>query len=1190
MSDSKVSSFPWASVAVLVAFVTSTQLVPHAFDPLRPPEKERAQSTLGGALEVDARLWEDPFIAVRRYESERLERCDKLYKVLADAQACKANASRGDESMRTYWGQLDHDGDQDVSETLVIAALVPGNPFVGAEEGRRRERYAILAGLAAKDYVPDNAERIGILEFNPLCLREPARAASAAAAAPAPAEASASGPSTGFTAADCQPEPLLAVAASAALAASAPAAAGVASRLLVPYELLTSRRSHRTPESKLQTRRYEQIALLWVDEAALPAPKLNALSRMLPALLPQLKSVRSGEVNRPRLSIIGPSSTDSLRVALADLKALTERPPSPLTRAGLHLFAKAEILNPNSTAHNNILDELDTQKLETFLNDRFTELFKPEQQGPVEIDYRRMIATDNELIRRLVSELQLRLPPDSRRRVVLVAERDSLYSQSLVNEFVHRINEQAKEEGNLSVEVVFYLRGLDGVTTRDASAPSGGNDRNDSGSSKLEWPEARDQLDYLRRMAQSLKRSDSVYGRGPIGAIGILGSDVHDKLLVLQAMHDTFSDKVFFTTDMDARFLHPRTQGFTRNLVVASSLPLSFYPSADKKLPDLQSGTPPLRDVYQSSAFLAARYAACRTRECADEEAAAARPALQDPSLYEIGRNRAVPLSGYAFTGGRPDHAQARLLLGAGLALLMLLGLLVWPSTPAIREAWRAYGHGHRQPHYHLSASVLTAAYAALASFGLCSLIEFVQPGHLSFTTMLLFATLAAFVVLLALLPAYMGTFDAAAAAAGGDGATPPRARQGMIRGSDLAQLMLLGLVVLAFASLAWPRAGSGLCSNCEPVAWLEGVSAWPSHLIHLLALILLVAMLDNCWARNRRDMQRDADALLLPRTAFQRLKQGRLRDYIRHWRRDISVLSWSRQLGGSTDVAEVWRQYVQRSDSWPVALRTVAWYCVTLGIVSLLYMGLSEGQIPEVPVRGSEHRDMVKATLYAVLILLPLLIVTVGDGTLLACRLILHLNSGRSFYPEASAIHFARSLGEGQQDQWLRTFAARPADRLLPGPQRHRLLDDWIDVQLVSARTASIAPMVVGPFAVLALLVVARSRLFDNWAMTPAIAVAASFYLIGLIGIAVMLKYAAEQTRKRALRSMAEDLRWLDGHPDPKMRELVKPFERLIAAVDGNQVGAFAPFFDQPLLKALLVPLGGAGGSQLFDYLLMAR
>ncbi|CAN5169808.1 hypothetical protein BH11PSE10_BH11PSE10_12670 [soil metagenome] len=55
-------------------------------------------------------------------------------------------------------------------------------------------------------------------------------------------------------------------------------------------------------------------------------------------------------------------------------------------------------------------------------------------------------------------------------------------------------------------------------------------------------------------------------------------------------------------------------------------------------------------------------------------------------------------------------------------------------------------------------------------------------------------------------------------------------------------------------------------------------------------------------------------------------------------------------------------------------------------------------------------------------------------------------------------------------------------------------------------------------------------------------------------------------------------------------MEALVKPFERLVGAVEKNQIGAPAPFFEQPLLQAWLVPLGGAGAAQLFDYLLLAR
>jgi hypothetical protein len=170
----------------------------------------------------------------------------------------------------------------------------------------------------------------------------------------------------------------------------------------------------------------------------------------------------------------------------------------------------------------------------------------------------------------------------------------------------------------------------------------GSANRNGKAETALEWPESRDQLDYLRRQAQSLKSSESQAGADPIGAIGIFGNDVHDKLLVLQALHDTFADKVFFTTDMDARFLHPRTQAFTRNLIVASSLPLEFYRPRAGDL-DLQAGTPPFRNVYQTAAFLAARQAGCRSVECKALERKAELKALDNPSLYEVGRSGVVP-------------------------------------------------------------------------------------------------------------------------------------------------------------------------------------------------------------------------------------------------------------------------------------------------------------------------------------------------------------------------------------------------------------------------------------------------------------------------------------------------------------------------------------------------------------------
>jgi hypothetical protein len=40
-------------------------------------------------------------------------------------------------------------------------------------------------------------------------------------------------------------------------------------------------------------------------------------------------------------------------------------------------------------------------------------------------------------------------------------------------------------------------------------------------------------LDYLRRLAATLHASEAASDKGPIGAIGILGSDVYDKLMVI---------------------------------------------------------------------------------------------------------------------------------------------------------------------------------------------------------------------------------------------------------------------------------------------------------------------------------------------------------------------------------------------------------------------------------------------------------------------------------------------------------------------------------------------------------------------------------------------------------------------------------------------------------------------------------
>lgn len=1188
MADSKggLGGFPWASAAVLVAFVASTQLVPHAFEPLRPAEKARAQAPLDPELEVNARLWEDPFSALRRYEAERAERCERFRKQTSrelDVDCRDGVAAARDP--RNMLAKLDRDHDQRLDDTLVVLGLLPGADFVGAEEARRRVRYAALAGLLAMDYVPDNAERLSLLEFD---LLEPAApAAPAASAASAPAKA----------------------AMLPASAASQPAKARAP--FVVPYELLSLRTGHRDKPGRAGSAgRYAQVAVLWVDENSLPNRKLDALARLTQQVIGGDASSKVGGSDgddRPRLAVIGPSSTDALRMALADLRCAADRSNAVLSSAssaaaaaavrcaspssafdrgldadvleGYRLLSKAEFYNSASTAPNRMLAELNRQDLDAFVTDQFNRITGDKRQ----VALQRTVGNDGDLIRKLDAEIRLRLPRDARRRVVVVAERDSLYAQSLVAELKHRLGQG---EGNqLSLEVVYFFRGIDGVTSRESSVAPAPN----KAAVTLEWPESRDQLDYLRRLGADLKRSETHRDLPPIGAIGIFANDVHDKLLVLQALHEDFSDRMFFTTDMDARYLHPRTQAFTRNLVVASSLPLAFYPPppTDKGegAVNLQAGTPPLRDIYQTSTYAAARRAGCRDEACKQRERSALDQALLNTSLYEVGRSNSVPLAGYALDARPATSGAGRIFVAVLMVAAMGTTLLVWPSTPAVRQARRVFLREptlNNQPQMDMTAIVLVALHAGLFSYVLASLIEFVLPSRLDFIHALLLASLAAFGALLAVLPALL--------AARREQPSPPDQTAGV----DRLHLVVLLMVAGVWLWLAWPASGwhgMGACSTCEPVAWLEGVSAWPSHLIHLMALFAILWTLDWAWACTLQLLREDSDWLRLPRPMPQPVVRSNLRELVQAWFERISVLFWKPGVGYSCDFAQLWQEYGERGEARPRAARTLVWFVLTIALVGLMFLGLSEGQIPEVPVRGDEHRQIVKATLYVILLLLPLLIVAVADAIVLLVRFVRHLNAGRTFYPDATIEIFARSLGEEQQALWSQRFNAKPEERSKDGSgfAMHTLLDDWIDVQVVARRSAPVARLVTGPFVVLALLVVARSRLFDNWALTPAIAVGVSFYVVALIGLTILLKQSAEHTRRRALESMQADLRWLAGSGKP-LSDLVEPFKRLIAQVETNQHGAFASFFDQPLLKAMLVPLGGAGGTQLFDYLLLGR
>ena len=276
------------------------------------------------------------------------------------------------------------------------------------------------------------------------------------------------------------------------------------------------------------------------------------------------------------------------------------------------------------------------------------------------IELKHTIGSDDQLLSALTQELERRRVKFERDAVILISDWDSFYGRVLPVEFTaavcHRVAHRSAAENHtipaerlvriqsacptldeavdlqvknpiearslgLYVWRYSYLRGLDGEIHDGDRA-----DASKGGSSKAmknalfdnrvpERPVGTGQFDYAQRLADRIERDMAEVAAGdhnqnPVAAIGILGSDAYDALLILQAMRDRFPGTVFFTTDLDSRLVYADEYRWTRNLVTASHYGLELYGR-------LQRDVPPFRSSYQTSAYFATLQAVGHVRPLA---------------------------------------------------------------------------------------------------------------------------------------------------------------------------------------------------------------------------------------------------------------------------------------------------------------------------------------------------------------------------------------------------------------------------------------------------------------------------------------------------------------------------------------------------------------------------------------------
>lgn len=643
--------FPGMAVVILALGLI---LIPDApFNPTRP--------SMGGGQktsseDVRSRMWQDPFAAValhrEKYHTNDPDVVPKkafnrgdtdfaYYFDVAPHRICNTskdgtlNLQKDAHSIDELRCQIQRDtvinSASDVPDVYALAVMVPGGPYAEDAERRLRSRYAVVSGLANSGYVPEDAEHIGYLEFSREC-------------------------HNAFT-------------------------HNVGNKVklcdwpaYVPYEWFAPTTSIVRQDEKKSGR----VLVLWLDNDSLSRDKpLNMLGRLRNSITPGRGDKLFGKsaTARIRYDILGPTGSGTLEKMYSEIinaKLFVDGGGSEV-EGNYQYLDDSTVYSSQATVSTDVIIKNAGRGAEN--NNQ-----KDAKINWLKTRISRTINTDDELAKTLVCELTFRgIIPfevtdnnrqniadtcngavfgilDQRKRqhhIALIGEWDTLYSRNLSDSIIKTISEignTSTEETKKWVHSFNYLRGLDGVNANVIPGVKG--DKN--AEEQVRRPVGPNQFDYLRRIADRISYLDDALShnkeydcnkrdcvkRGSVKAIGILGSDEYDKLLILQALRKQFPGILFFTTDLDARLLHPAERGWARNLIVASSYGLELHDS-------LQKGAPPFRDNYQTALYLATMVAmSCGQEECNSDTYLRLRGSLvNNPRLFEVGNNDAVDIS-----------------------------------------------------------------------------------------------------------------------------------------------------------------------------------------------------------------------------------------------------------------------------------------------------------------------------------------------------------------------------------------------------------------------------------------------------------------------------------------------------------------------------------------------------------------
>ena len=323
-----------------------------------------------------------------------------------------------------------------------------------------------------------------------------------------------------------------------------------------------------------------------------------------------------------------------------------------------------------------------------------------------------------------------------------------------------------------------------------------------------------------------------------------------------------------------------------------------------------------------------------------------------------------------------------------------------------------------------------------------------------------------------------------------------------------------------------------------DPLAWFDGTSAGPSMAILLFAALLSVHFIAKAHfdlKQNAADLTEEF-GLINPEPSKPRT---RIVDKI--------------------DIIALWERYLRRGQFLWRFLRALPMFTLYIAAIAVILPLI--GSFPRTAIRGNfPFPLLVGCTIFAFLFLTFFVI----DAILLHESFLIQLEKKETRWPDATFQKFQYPFGP---------------DR--PRSNESDLADYW-DILLISKRTESVGSVIYYPFVILSLLIVARLRCLYNWAWSPVLIVTLLMHFSIALYAAWRLPKCARVYRDKVLARMKRRRR----QALILAKKTPEAIDTMIEEVQSTHQGAFSYLWQQPAIRALLLPSSGIGLATLFQYL----